>query len=170
MAPVTRKHVTGLSVFVGGPWVLCFSGIGAQWKELRTWCCLSSDAKDAIWALLLECLNCRDPDSKLRASGSGSSSPVCTRGSQLSVWWKAKVTRSYLTLCDPMDCSSPGSSVLGIFQQEYWSGLPFPSSGSFPTQGSNPGLLHCRWILYHLSQQGSPCDEGEGNHEICINK
>ena len=26
----------------------------------------------------------------------------------------------------------------------------------FPTQGSNPGLLHCRWILYQLSQQGSP--------------
>ena len=26
----------------------------------------------------------------------------------------------------------------------------------FPTQGSNPGLLHCRWILYHLSYEGSP--------------
>ena len=25
-----------------------------------------------------------------------------------------------------------------------------------PTQGSNPGLLHCRWILYQLSHQGSP--------------
>ena len=28
--------------------------------------------------------------------------------------------------------------------------------GIFPTQGSNPGLPHCRWILYHLSHQGSP--------------
>ena len=28
--------------------------------------------------------------------------------------------------------------------------------GIFPTQGSNPGILHCRWILYHLSHQGSP--------------
>ena len=27
--------------------------------------------------------------------------------------------------------------------------------GIFPTQGSNPGLLHCRWILYQLSYQGS---------------
>ena len=27
--------------------------------------------------------------------------------------------------------------------------------GIFPTQGSNPGLPHCRWILYHLSHQGS---------------
>ena len=28
--------------------------------------------------------------------------------------------------------------------------------GIFPTQGSNPGLLHCRQILYHLSHQESP--------------
>ena len=28
--------------------------------------------------------------------------------------------------------------------------------GIFPTQGSNPGLPHYRWILYHLSHQGSP--------------
>ena len=27
--------------------------------------------------------------------------------------------------------------------------------GIFPTQGSNPGLLHCRWILHQLSHQGS---------------
>ena len=26
----------------------------------------------------------------------------------------------------------------------------------FPTQGSNPGLPHCRWILYQLSHKGSP--------------
>ena len=26
----------------------------------------------------------------------------------------------------------------------------------FQTQGSNPGLPHCRWILYHLSHKGSP--------------
>ena len=42
--------------------------------------------------------------------------------------------------------------------QEYWSGLPFPSPGIFWTQGLNPcllHLLHCRWILYCLSQQGS---------------
>ena len=28
--------------------------------------------------------------------------------------------------------------------------------GTFLTQGLNPGLLHCRWILYHLNHQGSP--------------
>ena len=35
---------------------------------------------------------------------------------------------------------------------EYWSGQPFPSPGIFPTQGSNPGLPHCKQILYWLSQ------------------
>ena len=33
-------------------------------------------------------------------------------------------------------------------RQEYWSGLPFPPPGIFPTQGSNPDLPHCRRILY----------------------
>ena len=28
--------------------------------------------------------------------------------------------------------------------------------GIFPAQRLNPGLLHCRWILYHMSHQGSP--------------
>ena len=45
---------------------------------------------------------------------------------------------------------------LGFSRQEYWSGLPLLSPGNFPTQGSNPGLPHCRQMLYHLSQQGSP--------------
>ena len=40
--------------------------------------------------------------------------------------------------------------------QEYWSGLPWLPSGIFPTQGSNPGLLYYRQILYRLSHQGSP--------------
>ena len=38
-----------------------------------------------------------------------------------------------------------------FFRQEYWSGLPFPSPEELPTQGSNPGLLHHRQILYCLS-------------------
>ena len=39
---------------------------------------------------------------------------------------------------------------------EYWSGLAFPFQGIFPIQGSNPGLPHCRQILYQLSHKGSP--------------
>ena len=41
--------------------------------------------------------------------------------------------------CDPMNCSLPGSSVHGILQQEYWNGLPFPSSGDLPNPGIKPG-------------------------------
>jgi len=41
-------------------------------------------------------------------------------------------------LCNPIDCSVPGSSVHGIFWQEHWSGLPFPISGELPDPGINP--------------------------------
>ena len=69
--------------------------------------------------------------------------------------YENEVTQSCPTLCDPMDCSLPGSSAMGFSRQEYWSGVPFPSAEDLPTQGSNPGLLHCRQTLYHLSHQGS---------------
>ena len=41
-----------------------------------------------------------------------------------------EVTQSCLTPRDPMDCSPPGPSVHGIFQQEYWSGVPSPPPGA----------------------------------------
>ena len=56
-------------------------------------------------------------------------------------------------LCDPIDYiyspwNSPGQKTivgsLSLLQ------------GIFPTQGSNPGLLHCRQILYQLSHKGHP--------------
>ena len=36
------------------------------------------------------------------------------------------------TLCDPTDCSPPGSSVMGLSRQEYWSGLPCPPPENLP--------------------------------------
>ena len=44
---------------------------------------------------------------------------------------------------------------MGFSRQEYWS-CHFLLQRIFLTQGSNPGLLHCRLILYPLSYQGSP--------------
>ena len=44
----------------------------------------------------------------------------------------------------------------GILQARYWSGLPCPPPGNLPNPGIDPGVLHCRWILYHLSHQGNP--------------
>ena len=61
------------------------------------------------------------------------------------------------TLCDPMDCSLPGSSVHGIFQARVLVvGCHFFLQWTFPTQGSDLGLPHCRQTLYRLSHQGSP--------------
>ena len=65
--------------------------------------------------------------------------------------------QSCLTLCDPMDCSPPGSSVHGDSPGKNTGvGCHGLIQGIFPTQGLNPGLPHCRWILYRLSHQGSP--------------
>ena len=43
------------------------------------------------------------------------------------------------TLCDPMDCSRPGSSAMEFSRREYWSGLPSPSSEDLPNPGIKPG-------------------------------
>ena len=62
------------------------------------------------------------------------------------------VSQSCLTLCDHMDCSPPGSSVHGDSPgKNKGVGWHTPIQGIFPTQELNPGLPHCRWILYHLS-------------------
>ena len=61
------------------------------------------------------------------------------------------------TLCDPMDCSPPGSSVhrdspgknTGV-------GCHALLQGIFPIQGSNPGLLHCRKIPWRRTWQPTP--------------
>ena len=55
-----------------------------------------------------------------------------------------------------MDCSPPGSFVNGMLQARILEWVAIPLQGIFPTKGSNPGLLHCRQILYHLSYQRSP--------------
>ena len=58
-----------------------------------------------------------------------------------------------LTTLWSVACQAP--PCVGFPRQEYWSGLPFLLQGIFPAQGLNPGLLHCRRILYWLSHQGS---------------
>ena len=71
---------------------------------------------------------------------------------------ESEVAQLCPTLCDPMDCSLPGSSVHGIFQGIVleWTAISF-SRGIFPTQGSNPGLPHCRQMLYCLSHRKGTC-------------
>ena len=67
------------------------------------------------------------------------------------------VVQSCLTLCDPVECNLPDSSVhrdspgknTGVGCHALFQGI-------FPIQGSNTGLLHHRQILYWLSHRGSP--------------
>ena len=67
------------------------------------------------------------------------------------------IAQSCPTLCDHMDCSLPGSSAHELSWQEYWSGLPFPTPGIFPTKGSNPHLL----CLLHSQGDSLPLCHGK---------
>ena len=69
----------------------------------------------------------------------------------------SSVTQSCPTLCDPVDCNPPGSSVHGISQTQILQWVcHFFLQVIFLTEESNLGLLRYRQILYHLSYQGSP--------------
>ena len=76
---------------------------------------------------------------------------------------RAKLLLSRLTLCDPMDCILPDSSVHGIFHARIleWVAISLPWGSSrhkdhtwVPCVAGS--FLHCRWILYGLSHQGIP--------------
>ena len=67
------------------------------------------------------------------------------------------VAQSSPMLCNPMDCSLPGLSVHGDSPgKDTGVGCHALLQGIFPTKGLNPGLLHCRQILYCLSHKRSP--------------
>ena len=51
---------------------------------------------------------------------------------------ESEIAQSCPTLCDPMDCSLPGSSVHGIFQARVLEWLPFPSPWDLPNSGIEP--------------------------------
>ena len=60
------------------------------------------------------------------------------------------VAQLCLTLCDPMDCSPPGSSVHGIFQAKILE-LGCHFQGIFPTQRSNQCFLRVlHWQVDYL--------------------
>ena len=93
------------------------------------------------WRRTSECLRTRGTHRGRRwKKGSASETHVC---SDLIPWAYHSIlsvflcldAQSLLTLCDPMDCSPRGSSVQEILL----------------TQGSNLGLPHSRWIIYHLN-------------------
>ena len=61
------------------------------------------------------------------------------------------------SFCDPIDYSTPGSSVHGISQEKKTGvGCHFFLQGIFPIQGLNWHLLHCRQVLYHWATSEAP--------------
>ena len=81
----------------------------------------------------------------------------------------AKTLQSCPTLCDPIDGSPPGSSVPGILQARYWSGLPFPSPmhACMLSRFSHVQLCATLWTAAHqppLSQGFSSKNTGVGCH------
>ena len=59
-----------------------------------------------------------------------------------------KVTQSCPILCNPIDPWNSLGQNTGVGSLSLFEGI-------FPIQGSNPGLPHCRQILYQLSHKGS---------------
>ena len=101
----------------------------------------------------------------LKADALPSEHPVsfnCYRGTAAAT---AKSFQSCPTLCDPMDCSLPGSSVHGIFRQEYWSGMPFPSPGHLPNPGMEPRSPTLQVDSLPAEPPGKPKSERE-SHSI----
>ena len=82
-----------------------------------------------------------------------------TNQSHNSPWTKSESEVAQLcpTLCNPMDCIPPGSSVSGDSPGKNTGvGCHALLQRIFPTQGSNPGVPHCRQILNRLRLKGSP--------------
>ena len=86
-----------------------------------------------------------------------------------SLWWVYLKFYFPLTPSFSWKCESESPSVVsnslwphGLYSpwnslgQRTGAGSRSLLQGISPTQGSNPGLLHCRWILYQLSHKGSP--------------
>ena len=61
--------------------------------------------------------------------------------------------QSYPTLCGPMDCSLPGSSVHGILQAAILKWVALPLSGYLPDRGISHVFHIAGQIFYHLSHQ-----------------
>ena len=75
---------------------------------------------------------------------------------QERVWkWKWNSLSHVWLFETPWNVAHQVPLSMGFSRQEYCIGLPFPSPGHFLTQDLNPGLLHCRQILYREEFQFS---------------
>ena len=116
---------------------LSLSCIGEGNGNPLQWSCLENPRdRGAWWAAVC---GVAQSWTRLKRLSSSSSDVAVVKGAQLCP-----------TLFNPMDSpwNSPGQNTRV--------GSRTLLQGIFPTQGSNPGLPHCRRILYQLSHKGSP--------------
>ena len=122
-----------------GVWWATVHGVAESHTWLREWACMHA---------------VRNTISLERQGGGGLQSNF---GFISLVLWLYLVTQLCLTLCNPMDCSPPGSSVYRDSPGKNTGvGCYALLQGIFPTQGLNPGLPHCRQILLPCEPQGKP--------------
>ena len=86
-----------------------------------------------------------------------------SRHNPTSVCLRAKSLQSCLTLCNPMECSPPGSLPMDSPGKNTGVGCHALFQGIFLTRGWNPRRLHCRRILHLQCHLGSPnpCTYGQ---------
>ena len=127
----------------------------------------------------------------------------CFKNSTLHPWWSARTSCVFLwcSVCGVQSLSCSFSGVIsGLFSccvclvgqscsilcdsrllcpwdspgKDTGVGCHALLQGIFPTQGSNPGLLHCRQILFQLSYKGSPqtprCSVISSTHNTLISQ
>ena len=82
-----------------------------------------------------------------------------------SKWkWKCWSLSCFWLFATPWTVACQAPLSVELSRQEYWSGLPFPSSGNFPDSGIKYGSPALQEDSYCLNYQGSP--EGEGTDKI----
>ena len=104
------------------------------------------------------------PAPSSHASGSPTAHQACSKaGPALCHVRACSVIQLCPTLCDPVDCSPPGSSVHWILQQEYWSVLPCPPPGDLEPRNQTRVSYICidRQVSYHQSHLATPREQGE---------
>ena len=129
---VTTRSVALLPLVVASEWLMWCYNLACH-RVYRTGC---QEWDTAAWS----------PKTMALAPGPGGLQwgDICWR-LEGGTWYivYVKVAQSRPTLCDPMDYS-PWNS-----QGQNTGVGSIPLQRIFPTQGSNPGLPHCRQILYH---------------------
>ena len=92
--------------------------------------------------VLYHCLHLGSPESlpQLAPSKDCLSCRMPSHPRSCLLWWWCccSVTKSCLTLCDPMDCSPQAPLYMRFFRQEYWSGLPCPPPEDLLDPGIEP--------------------------------